>query len=175
MSDHDTLYFNPTPNDSINDTFLFDKVRVFYKGGASNPSLSLSSGTDKAIPESYDSISYSQVFRFSRPVRDLVIYCQQEKVEDINSNLVVTDSISLIDSIALTDSSTTEIDTIKSHIAGRGLMLMGVEIINSAGKITYNSIGVNGASFASYKRCKLFYTQLKKPYCGFSYYLNWYK
>ncbi|MCE1169665.1 MAG: GDSL-type esterase/lipase family protein, partial [Sphingobacteriia bacterium] len=56
----------------------------------------------------------------------------------------------------------TEIDTIKSHIAGRGLLLMGVEIINSAGKITYNSIGVNGASFASYKRCKLFYTQLKK-------------
>ncbi len=162
MSDHDTLYFNPSLNDSINDTFLFDKVRVFYKGGASNPSLSLSSGTDKAIPEIYDSISYSQVFRFSRPVRDLVIYCQQEKVEDINSNLVVTDSISLIDSIALTDSSTTEIDTIKSHIAGRGLLLMGVEIINSAGKITYNSIGVNGASFASYKRCKLFYTQLKK-------------
>ncbi len=161
ISDHDTLYFSPNPNDSLNDSFLFDKVRVYYKGGASDRPLSLSSGTHKAIPEQYDSISYSQVFRFPKPVKDLVIYCQQETFTDINSKIVTTDSITLLDSIALTDSITTEIDTIKSHIAGHGLQLMGVEIINSGGKITYNSIGVNGASFASYKRCELFYPQLK--------------
>jgi LysM repeat protein len=41
-------------------------------------------------------------------------------------------------------------------------LLMGMELMRKGGGVRYHSIGVNGSSFESYKRCTYFTTQLKQ-------------
>lgn len=52
----------------------------------------------------------------------------------------------------------THSDTSASHSQFR---LMGIELMNDQPGVQYTSVGVNGASFESFDRCKLFETQLR--------------
>lgn len=161
---HDTLFFSPSSKESLNDTtYCFDKVRVFYKASSPETRLTLFSGNQHATPASYDSLSLSQVFRFSEPVKSLYISLQQNLEKGYQVQEGGYDSISPnAEEVTGVDSLLPGMDTLTPHLTGDGLLLMGVEIINSKGQLVYHSIGVNGASFATYKRCEYFYPQLKK-------------
>ena len=136
---------------------------MFYKASSPETRLTLFSGNQHATPASYDSLSLSQVFRFSEPVKSLYVSLQQNLEKGYRVQEGGYDSISPnAEEVTGVDSLLPGMDTLTPHLTGDGLLLMGVEIINSKGQLVYHSIGVNGASFATYKRCEYFYPQLKK-------------